>query len=71
MAKKKSTSDNVLYLLFAQQFLASLQQQFNVQDMSSSQVRGCLKVLTDPFQILKCQHFSRKITDIQICIEYA
>lgn len=64
-----STGDDVLDLLFGQQLLASLQQQLNVQDESSSQVRGRLKVLTHTLQILKRQRFSRDIrTDIQSSI---
>lgn len=59
--QKWSTSDNVFYLLFAQQLLPSLQQQLNMQDESSSQVRGRAEVLTHALQILKCQHFSGKI----------
>lgn len=50
--EKISTSDNILDLLFAQQLLASLEQELNVQDKSRSQVRGRLKALTHTFQIL-------------------
>lgn len=54
----RSTRDDVLNLLFAQQLLAPLQQQLNMQDKSSSQVRRRLKALTHQLQILKSQHFS-------------
>lgn len=59
--QKQITSDDIFYLLFAQQLFASLQQELSIQDESSSQVRGRLKVLTHTLQIFKCQQFSRKI----------
>lgn len=54
----RSTGDDVINLLFAQQLLAPLQQQLNMQDESSSQVGRRLKALTHQLQIFKGQHFS-------------